>query len=171
MSKSGYQVFPGYKSNPPTNSKPKNNISYYLTLTLLTFLFSGTLFILIASILELIDQEQKAVRLKVRRKISPRRRHRRRKIKKSSYSNTLDRLLVESHNQLSAVKEDFDNYQNTELNEQLRNTNYKTALLLLVITGGFIRVIAYATEIILFLQGSGALVGSIAENGNTFTIP
>ncbi len=172
MFQAGHRAFPNYSSNPPTEPKGKNNdnnSNYYLTLTLLAFLFIGTLTILIAVILELMDQEQKAIRLQVKRKLSPSRRYNRKKSRK--HSNKIDRLLAQSQEQLDAVKEEFNLYQTTELDEQLRSTSLKTALLLLVIVGGFIRVIAYATEIILVLQGGGALVGSMEETGGSFTIP
>ena len=82
----GYRPFPNSQPNSSSKvpDKPQDNVDYYLTLTLLAMLFIGTLVILIAVVLELIDQEQKEVRLRLKQQLSSRKRYAKRK--RRSYS-------------------------------------------------------------------------------------
>ena len=66
---------------------------------------------------------------------------------------------------------EFKKHFNLDLKEQSQTLDAKQLVLLIASLGGFIRLVAYSTELILFMRGQGALVGGVNIEGSTITIP
>ena len=155
--------------NKDKNGQKSSTVEFILTLTLLLLLFTGTLFILAAAVFDLLEQDEKLVQVRFRRDFRLNERSIHKKTRKSRRKRKNG--IIGITNEVENLRRELEEVEDYDYIDSERTLNFRITLLLLVIIGGFTRIFAYGTEIILFFQGNSALVGGLDERELNITIP